>query len=157
MTYAKGTQVSVEKSRVEIEQTLRRYGTTSFASISDWDRGYEMIGFEYDGCPYRLEIPQPNFDDFQWTPNRRYMRDAQGQRQAYDQAVRQRWRAMLIYIKATLEAVESGIISLRVALLPHVLLPGGETFHEWAEPQIQVAIQDGQMPKMLPAGRNSNA
>jgi hypothetical protein len=33
MTYAKGTEVAVDKTEAEIKSTLRRYGATSFASF----------------------------------------------------------------------------------------------------------------------------
>jgi len=63
---------------------------------------------------------------------------------------RQRWRAVALYIKATLEAVASGIVSLEQALLAHALLPDGTTVGQWAEPQIAESYRQGRMPPQLP-------
>lgn len=38
MNYAQNTEVSVEKSRAEIERTLQRYGATKFMYGSDTNR-----------------------------------------------------------------------------------------------------------------------
>jgi hypothetical protein len=47
--------------------------------------------------------------------------ETQAQR-AWEQAVRQRWRALVLVIKAKLEAVESGITSFEDEFLAHTVL-----------------------------------
>jgi hypothetical protein len=69
---------------------------------------------------------------------------------AMDQALRQRWRAMALIIKAKLEAVEAGIRTLEMEFLADTLLPDGRTVGQWSAPQIERSYQTGQMPPALP-------
>jgi hypothetical protein len=99
---------------------------------------------------FRIDIPMPNKQDFALTENGRRRTSAVAVQGAYDQATRQRWRAAALYIKATLEAVESGITSLESAFLANTLLPDGRTVGSWAEPQIKQVYLTGNMPALLP-------
>ena len=62
---------------------------------------------------------------------------------------------MLLYVKATLEAIESGIVSAEEAFLPHLVLPDGRTVKDSLMPGIYQALEAGQMPPKLPSGRRS--
>lgn len=44
-----------------------------------------------------------------------------------DQAHRQRWRALLLFVRAALEAVEQGAFRLEEALIPWAITPRGNT------------------------------
>jgi hypothetical protein len=148
--YAQNTEVPVERSKAEIERTLSRYGADQF--MYGWDAHAAVLGFRINGRMYRVDIPLPDKTErrFQAAKTNQYFDQGQFVQAAYDLAVRQRWRAAALYIKATLEAAESGITSLEVAFLAYTLLPTGETLGKWAEPQVQQAYLTGQMPKMLP-------
>jgi hypothetical protein len=78
------------------------------------------------------------------------LRSPDAQRKAYEQAERQRWRALALVIKAKLEAVESGITEFEREFMAHIVLPGGGTVGDWMLPQIEQAYSSGQMPAMLP-------
>ena len=67
--------------------------------------------------------------------------------------MRERWRALALLLKANLEAVSSGILTLERAFLAHLMLPDGTRVEEWLAPQIDAAYREGAMPPMLPAGR----
>jgi hypothetical protein len=69
----------------------------------------------------------------------------------YDQECRQRWRALLLVIKAKLEAVESGIACFEEEFLAHIVLPNGQQVGQWLRPQLAFAYERGNMPPMLPA------
>jgi len=148
--YAAKTEVSKDRSLAEIESTLTRYGATGF--IYGWSGDQAMVGFVVRGRQIRLTVPMPSKQDraITHTPTTRVLRSPQAQREAYDQAVRQRWRAVALYVKATLEAVEAGIISFEDAFLAYTALPGGGTFGECAQPQIAQAYETGHMPPLLP-------
>jgi hypothetical protein len=60
----------------------------------------------------------------------------------------QRWRAL--YVKATLEAVEAGIVTMEDAWLSWTMLPGGTSASAWMQPQIEQAYESGRMPPLLP-------
>ena len=65
------------------------------------------------------------------------------------QEERQRWRALVLVIKAKLEAVESGITTFENEFLAHIVLPDNRTVGEWLAPQIDSAYEEGGMPKLL--------
>lgn len=151
MKYAAQTEVGADKSKAEIERILVRYGATAF--MHGWECNRAMIGFEAQGRRYRIVLPLPNPDDaaFTRTPARGRPRSKAQAWSAWEQATRQRWRALVLWIKAVLEAVECGITTLEGALQPFVVLPDGRTTGEWLSPQIEQAYDTGRMPPMLPA------
>lgn len=145
--YARETRVSVEKSRQEIERTLARYGATGF--MYGWVGERHMLAFELAGRKVRLELRMPTRDDVARTPAGRRRATSQINA-ARDQAVRQRWRAFVLVIKAKLEAIEAGISTFESEFLHGTLLPSGQTVGEWLEPQIERVYESGQMPPLLP-------
>jgi hypothetical protein len=150
MSYAENTSVSTEKSKAEIERTLTRYGAQQF--IHGWDQERAMIGFKMQNRFIKLFVPLPRKDDpeFRRTPSGRRTRDSDGAYKAWEQACRQRWRALALVIKAKLEAVESGITSFDEEFLAHIALPNGSTVGEFTLPQAHIAYETGAMPQLLP-------
>lgn len=149
--YAADTQVSSDRSRSEIERTLRRYGATAFAY--GWQEGQAQVMFEMASrrIIFRLPMPDPESDEFTLTPTGRE-RSASAAEEAYEQAVRQRWRALALVIKAKLEAVEAQISTVEQEFLAHMALPDGRTVHEWLGPQLATAYARQAMPALLPGG-----
>ena len=149
MSYAQNTSVPVEKSKAEIEGYLMRYGADQF--VSGWEQGRAMIGFRYHERFIRFTLPLPNRNDqkFKRTPGgRKFLNDEQSFKQ-WEQACRQRWRALCLCIKAKLEAVTAGITTFENEFLAHIVLPSGQTAGEWLCPQIENATKTGAMPKLL--------
>ncbi|MEL6908489.1 MAG: hypothetical protein AAFP22_23970, partial [Planctomycetota bacterium] len=71
---------------------------------------------------------------------------------AWEQAQRQRWRALLLVVQAKLEAVECGISTFEQEFLAHIVLPNGSTVDEVLAPRIIEAVDAGNMPTLaLPA------
>lgn len=149
--YAQGTEVDSGRSRAEIERTVTRYGATGFAY--GWQQDRAIIEFAMEGRRVRFVVPLPAKDDdeFRLTPSGKWERSQAEQLRAWEQACRQRWRALNLVVKAKLEAVESGITSFEEEFLAHTVLPDGGTVGEWAVPQVERAYQLGVMPTMLPA------
>lgn len=147
--YASQTTVSSEKSRAEIESTLRRYGADSFAYVSERTRA--IIAFQAYGRRVKFELPMPDplADEFTRTPARRTRRSPEQQREAWEQACRQKWRALNLCVKAKLEAVESGITTFESEFMAHILLPDGRTVGEHASPMIERAYTTGATPPLL--------
>jgi hypothetical protein len=150
--YAADTEVSVARSREEIERTLARYGGTGFGYLTDDTIPAALIVFRLRERYYRLYVPLPKRTDdaIRFTPARRELRTAEAQAKTYAQIERQRWRAVALYIKAVLEAAESGIVSVEQALLAHAILPNNTTVGEWAGEQLAEVYRTGQMPQLLP-------
>lgn len=59
---------------------------------------------------------------------------------------RTRWRALLLVIKAKLEAVESNIATFEDEFLAHVLLPNQQTVAEYIGPTVAQIYETGRMP-----------
>jgi hypothetical protein len=150
-TYAATTTVASEKSRNEIERTLRRYGAESFGY--GWAAGDAMIAFTMNGRQIRYRLPLPDSQDvaFTRTPTRQ-KRSASAAKSAYEQAVRSRWRALALVIKAKLEAVETGIVSFEDEWATHMVLPDGRTVREHLFPAIAQAYETGTIPPLLALG-----
>lgn len=146
--YAAQTSVSSEKSRNEIERTLTRYGATSFAY--GWQERNAMIGFVMDGRQMRflLPLPDPTAREFRKTPTGRD-RTARQAEEAHGQAVRQKWRALALIVKAKLEAVESGIVTFEEEFAMHMILPDGRRVSDHVLPAIEQSYLTGSVPRML--------
>ena len=71
-----------------------------------------------------------------------------------EQEERTRWRALLLVIKAKLEAVESHIATFEDEFLAHTLLPNQQTVAQYIGPQVAQMYETGRMPpeRMLSAG-----
>lgn len=148
--YAENTQVSSSKSRQEIETTLERYGASAF--MYGWEGTNAIVCFQARGRRVRFELPLPdrNAEKFTVSPARRTKRSAEGAAAAYEQAVRQRWRALALVIKAKLEAVESGISVFDEEFLANIMLPDGRTVGQFMLPQVEETYRGGTMPLLLP-------
>jgi hypothetical protein len=149
-SYAKGTQVSKEKSRDEIERTLARYGADQF--MYGWQNERAVIGFRAHGRMIRFELALPDRSsrEFLRTPGGRRNRSHDDAIEAWEQACRQRWRALALVVKAKLEAVGSNITTFEEEFLAHIVLPDGRTFGAWAKSELESAYSVGNMPALLP-------
>ena len=147
MAYAKGTTVSVARSKEEIERVLARYGADSFGYATEGNRA--LITFSMESRRIRMFLVLFEFEDFELTPTR-LKRTAQAQRRAYEQGCRERWRSLALIVKAKLEAVAAGITTLVTEFLAHIVLPDGSTVGQVMLPQVDQAYRSGEMPPMLP-------
>lgn len=153
MSYATSTSVSVERSRAEIERMLQRYGASQF--VSGWQGNIAAIGFVLDKLAVRFELPLPdkNADEFQQTPGGRRRRNPDAAHKAWEQACRSRWRALLLVIKAKLEAVEVGISTIEREFLANVVVPGtSHTVYDEIGPKLLAAAETGKRPQLLLTG-----
>jgi hypothetical protein len=126
--YANRTKVPADKTRIEIEVLMRKRGADQFLSASDQDRA--MLAFRLGGRHMRFVLPLSD------------TRNAQH--------VRSRWRALLLVIRAKLEAIDTGILTLEEAFIGDTVMPDKRTVAEILLPQIESAYQTGKMPPLLP-------
>ena len=146
MPYAAQTKVPISRTKTEIEDLLAKHGAVGFGYVTEWNRA--LIAFNMSGRRVQIMLVMPAVDDSARTP-RNARRTAAAQQSAWEQACRQRWRALLLIIKAKLEAVESGITTLEIEFLSNLVLPDGGTVGDWLAPQIDEAYATGRMPPML--------
>lgn len=123
--YADKTRVPVNQSRNELERTLDRYGADQF--VYGTDAGEWVVRFRAHERYVQLRIDKP--DD--------------------EQQQRQRWRALVLVVKAKLESIESGLETFEQAFLANVMLPDGSTVGDWAAPELERSYAEGLMPKSL--------
>lgn len=146
--YAAQTQVSSDKSKAEIERTLQRYGASGF--MYGWQENQAMIAFQMSHKHIKFILPMPDRNSREFThTDKGRTRAENAQQQAYEQVIRQKWRALALVIKAKLEAVESGIAEFEHEFLANIVLPDGQTVGSFMIPQIDEAYQKGSMPPLL--------
>jgi hypothetical protein len=151
--YAASTEVSVEKSKAEIERTLTRYGASAFGYATEDQRA--VVQFKAHGRFVRFILPLPDpkenrFVYFMRAGHCTYReRSEQSRRDAYEQGCRQVWRALALVIKAKLEGVEAGISTFEDEFLAHTVLPNGDTVSAFMQPQIEEAYRSGVMPSSM--------
>ena len=149
--YASQTDVTSDRSRSEIERTLQRYGARGF--MYGWDESRAVLGFVASDRQVRFVLPMPDRTarEFTHTPSRNQRRSPAAAAEAYEQAVRQRWRALALVIKAKLEAVAAGIVTFDEEFLAHLMI-GDRTVGEALVPQLQAAIDADRPLALLPGG-----
>lgn len=151
--YAEHTSVPADRSRAEIDRVLSKYGASGFGY--SWERrevainpvpvygpkteqrDFAAIVFQFKERRVRLDVPMPT------------AREA-GTTQRAEAQTRQRWRALLLVIKAKLEAVESGIVSFDSEFLAQLVLPDGRTVADDVVPKVVDAYANHSMPALLP-------
>lgn len=147
--FAEGTSVPVEKTRIEVEEVVRRFGADSF--VSGYEGRTAFIAFRAMERMVRLtlEMPDPNDPAFHRTPTGR-ARDAGPARETYEAECRRRWRALALLVKAKVAAVADGIVTFEEEFLPHIVLADGSTVYQATRGPLAVAYETGEMPRLLP-------
>lgn len=147
--YAERTSVSAAKSRAEIEDVLLRYGAAGFGYMTQGDRAMVEFATEDRRVRFVVLLPDPQDEQFRMTPARRRVRTPEQRHAAWEQACRQRWRALALVVKAKLEAVETGITTFEEEFLAHIVMPDGRTVGEHALPAVDEAYRLGEVRPLL--------
>lgn len=126
--YAEGTDVPANKTRMEIEDLLKRAGATAMMNASK--DGLAMFQFTLRSRLIRFSLKLPD--------------EAKQPRE-----VRRRWRVLLLTIKGKLEAVrDESIETFEQAFLAHTVMPDGRTVSEAMLPQLEDAYRSGRQPAL---------
>lgn len=160
--FAKDTSVSVEKSRGELEGLLRKYGGNAFAYGNDDNR--VMIGFRIftmDKFPLavRMEMPIPSPADKRFTHTRVNgdRRHPEAATKAWEQECRALWRALVLVVKAKLEACAIGISTVEREFYADIVLPNGLTMMQYQGADVRRMLEtgDSSVSLSLPAGKTA--
>lgn len=151
-TFAKDTSITPEQSMAEIKATLRRWSASELAQYED-DHCVK-IAFKTKDRQVKFSLPLPDRKGKEFIRASSNQHGAKGtfSEQMYHQAIRQRYRALLLTIKAKSESVETGIETFDEAFMAQLVLPSGETIGEWAAPQIEKIYSGQAMPPLLGSG-----
>ena len=160
MTYAATTKVSPEKSEAELKQTLRRAGANRVVIATDDVVGRILVSFEIDQRVVRIEVPLPLALEteklikkdaprgwYAW-PEKRKREFIERHR---DQEERQRFRALLLIVKAKLEIISIGLSTVEREFLADLVLPGNTTVMQQVAPKIRTAYETGVATPLLGA------
>lgn len=153
--FAEDTKVTVAQTCLQIQALLEKKGATTFAFMENaWDIA---IAFELANVRYRFVVPIPpdTAPEIVKTPQGQN-RNAADRKAAREQLKKARMRALLLLLKAKLEAIAIGASTMEEELLANVVLPSGETVGQWARPQIAKSYALGSMPPMLALGPASD-
>ncbi len=121
--FAAATSVPVDRTEAEIKAVLRKYNATGFGV---WEEsGGATIQFAAEGRLIRFGLPLPDrsSEELKFSPARKKELSPDARMKAWEQACRQRWRALLLAIKAKLEAVDCGISEFEQEFLAFVVDP----------------------------------
>lgn len=150
MKYAKNTSVSVDKSKAELEWLLSRYGATEFAYATNQKKA--MIGFVMHGRKIQMTLPLPDPGRFTRSESGRE-RTKEAAMQHWEQACRSLWRSLVLIVKAKLEGIAAGIVSMDEEFLSYTALPNGQTIGDVLSPQIQSIVDSGKITPLLSDGK----
>lgn len=132
MSYAERTRVPINKTKIDIEAVLSKYGADRFAYSAEPKRA--VVAFQMQQRCIRFELPLND-----------------GTSDKSEQLRRQAWRALFLCIKAKLESVVSQIETFEEAFLAHVVLDDGKTVYEHVEPRLAQIRESGRVVPLLPA------
>lgn len=126
--FAARTRVPVDKSKVEIERLVVKYGAKGY--VSGWQGTTARIEFLIANRHIRISVAVPSSE----------------------QAARQRWRALLLVIKAKLESVAAGIATFDEAFAADIVMPDGRTVWESIREPIKLAYEKREPVALLGQG-----
>jgi len=140
--------VPVTKSRAEIERLLQRHKCAKFMAGVDNEAHRATVQFQAHDRIIRFEINLPNPSDpkYKRIKNSYLQRTTAGVLKIVEQEERSRWRALLLVIKAKLEAVESQIATFEEEFMAHIVLPNDQTVGQWVLPEVARIYDSGRMP-----------
>jgi hypothetical protein len=155
--FAATTTVSVEKSEVELKQTLRRYGVGDIATLSR--PGLASVMFSKGERAVRFELEVPPLEDLMnaWIEQQypsaaragrvqkwHYEKAQPKAKTQWQQEEKRIWRVLIMVIKAHFEMAEE--TGFDTAFAANILLPGGETIAEYMLPRLDHARETGLLP-----------
>ena len=142
MRYAAHTRVSEDRSRIQIERMVLKYGAEEFGTLIK--KNEALVGFKYKNIRVEMAVPLPDKNDkrFSMTPAGRNRRSQTQAFAEWDKEVRRRWRSLCLVIKALLVGVDDGVLTFEQAFMPYIVI-GGQTIGQVFLPQIVKAIESG--------------
>ncbi|MGE3682355.1 MAG: hypothetical protein AB7G93_11575 [Bdellovibrionales bacterium] len=141
--YAQNTSVSADRSESEIRNLVQKYGAEQFFSGATPELAF--IAFRLKDRFVKITLPLARKDSNEGHP-KRYVWGEDGAKREN----RQRWRALVLDVKAKLVSVDSGIRTVEQAFYYDIVMPGGKTIGQLTSPQVAEAYRTGQDIKLLP-------
>jgi hypothetical protein len=131
--YAQETTVSVTKSQQELSMLLQKAGADQVLLAWDSMQG-TGVRFRMGGRFAQLMVPPPGEKRLRELKNWRPRWSTQ---ELLDQEQRRSWRALILLVKAKLEAIAAGITTAEREFMPDLLMEDGRRLEEWALPTLE--------------------
>ena len=151
MAFAAKTTVEARDSRAEIERLLEKHGADAFA-YGNAD-GTATVQFRMQGRIIRFRLAvlsrEDKFFTEYWQGRTLFRRSETEIDKRHGQLVRSRWRALLLVVKAKLEAIDLGILTFEDEFLANTVLSNNQTVSDWVQPQVDSNYRLGKMPDVM--------
>lgn len=144
--FAKGTTTPVERTREELARVLKGAGVVEVGFFSGAG-GRARCAFKLKGMMCAIEVPAVDRQKAMPGYHRSRYRSLDEFVAAEE---RRRWRALLLVVKAKLEAVASGISVIEDEFLANIVLANGRLLADELRPKIKEMIEAGAVPSLLP-------
>jgi hypothetical protein len=154
--FAESTDVPVSRTKAELEELLAQHDARATAVFNSQD--FAAIAFEMEGrrVMMKLHLPDPRAREFTHGRINQHAGEielTQARAKArHDKACRQKWRALLLAVKAKLVSVQEGVETFEDAFMAHVVMPDGQTVADLVRPRIASAYAENKMVPLLPYG-----
>lgn len=160
MAYGRGTDVPVERSRMELDAMLAKAGAQQRMFGVNEAQAVGYVAFVLQGHQVSMQVPMPEIENFAFKPPPRKdsvdksprRRTPEEQRKVYEQACKERWRQFCLLVKAKLEAIELEISTVEREFLADLRLVDGRTVHQAMEGGLKKMLAEGRVPKALMLG-----
>ena len=130
MPYAETTKVPILKTQAEICELVQRAGATTYGTATEGGRGIVFFRLKNRMIRFMVEVPDG------------------------EQKSRTRWRALLLILKAKIEAINTGIVTMEDEFLAQTMTGDGGTVSDHIQPIIERNFIEGGTPQFkLPAPR----
>jgi hypothetical protein len=141
--------VPPEQSRNEIHRTVMKYGASAYGFLTDPDRGVEMVQFRIKDREIRFYVRLPREDEPDIKGQIRIaVKRTKGD--ILDAFLRERWRALALYVKAVCVAIDSEAITVDDAFMSAVVMPDNRTMGEHTTEVLDRYLLEGRLPPLLP-------
>jgi hypothetical protein len=159
--FAEGTSVPVSRSREELQNVLERAGALEVGFVTGaGGRARCAFRLKSSGLLIALEVPEVDPLSFKPGPRDSTRWEESVKRRVHvpgsklDQLVeaerRRRWRALLLVVKAKLEAIASGISTIDGEFMAGIVLASGRTLEAELRPRLKELAASGAVPSLLP-------
>lgn len=156
--YATETSVRSAKSREEIDSLLRQWGCHQIVWADDFREGRVLLRFiwEHEGIEYIARFPLSLPTDDEIRKIALHGNTGCFLQSKFDRLCGKRgWaehRQLLLWLKATFNAVEAGIIEAACVFLPFIEDAEGVTFSERVLPNLPKMLERGGVSNLLGSG-----
>ena len=151
--YARNTTVATDRSIGELKKIVQNYGGGDFAYVERVDMAIVAFKMNKRTLQYKIDLPPRDDRKYTHTESRGSERHSSDARKLWEKDCRQKWRVLVLLVKATFEAIENDLMSFDQAFMSSIVLKNGQTLGDRFLPELDKIISTGTLPLMITAGK----